>query len=223
MGTSCLSWAHLPLHGHIFPFMGTSYLSWAHLPFHGHIFLFIGTSSPSWAHLVFHGHIFPFMGTSFLSWGHLRFHGHIFPFMGTSYLSWAHLPFHGNIFPFMGASSPSFCFHHSSPANLYSFGQTEREAKPKAKAKPNMMTMCFCKPFLAHAMPRRLSNHILYFPVHSSQKLGLPPCLKKALGQKTAHTRCKYLRKYLACRNCWPNGPDERLTKYIKILYYKAT
>ena len=29
-----------------------------HLPLHGHIFPFIGTSSPSWARLLLHGHIF---------------------------------------------------------------------------------------------------------------------------------------------------------------------
>ena len=53
MGTSSPSWAHLPLHGHIFPFMATYSTSLAHLPLHWHIFLFIGTSSPSWVHLPF--------------------------------------------------------------------------------------------------------------------------------------------------------------------------
>ena len=57
MGTSSSSWAHLPLHGHIFLFMGTSSPSLAHLPLHWHIFPFIGTSSPSSAHLLFHGHV----------------------------------------------------------------------------------------------------------------------------------------------------------------------
>ena len=113
--------AHLPLHGHIFPFMGTSSLSWAHLP---------------------------------LSWAHLPFHGHIFPLMGTSSPSWANLPLHGHVFSLI-------CSHHSSPANLSMHQRTESEAKAKAKAKPNMMIICSCKPCLAHAMPRRLSNHVL--------------------------------------------------------------
>ena len=67
--------------------MGTSSPTWAHLPLHGHIFPFMGTSSPSWAHLPRHGHILPFMGTSSLTWAHLPLHGHIFPFMGASYPS----------------------------------------------------------------------------------------------------------------------------------------
>ena len=53
MGTSSPSWAHLPLHGHIFHFIGTSSSSLAHLPLHWHLFPFIGTSSPSWVHLPF--------------------------------------------------------------------------------------------------------------------------------------------------------------------------
>ena len=61
--TSSPSWAHLPLHGHIYPFMATSSPSWAHLP-SWHIFPFMGTSSPSWVHLPLHGRIFPFVGTS---------------------------------------------------------------------------------------------------------------------------------------------------------------
>ena len=36
-------------------------ISWPHLPLHGHIFPFIGTSSPSLAHLTLHRHIFSFM------------------------------------------------------------------------------------------------------------------------------------------------------------------
>ena len=55
--TSSPSWAHLPLHGHIYPFMATSSPSWAHLPLHGFIYLFMATSSPSWAHLPLRGHI----------------------------------------------------------------------------------------------------------------------------------------------------------------------
>ena len=58
MATSFASLAHLPLHGHIFPFMATYSTSLAHLPLHWHIFLFIGTSSPSSAHLPLHGYIF---------------------------------------------------------------------------------------------------------------------------------------------------------------------
>ena len=103
---SCPSWAHLPLHGHIFPCMGTSSPTWAHLPLHGHIFPYMGTSSPTWAHLPLHGHIFPYMGTSSPSWAHLPLHGHIFPYMGTSSPTWAHLPLHGHIFPFMGTPAP---------------------------------------------------------------------------------------------------------------------
>ena len=67
--TSSPSWAHLPLHGHIYPFMATSSPSWAHLP-SWHIFPFMGTSSPSWVHLPLHGHLFPFMGASSPSWAH---------------------------------------------------------------------------------------------------------------------------------------------------------
>ena len=92
--------------------------------------------------------IFPFMTTSSPSW-------HIFPFMGISSLSWAHLPFNGDIFSLI-------CSHHSSSANLSMHQRTESEAKAKAKAKPNMMIICSCKPCLAHAMPRRLSNHLLH-------------------------------------------------------------
>ena len=54
--TSSPSWAHLPLHEHIF-LHGTSSPSWAHLPLHGFIYLFMATSSPSWAHLPLRGHI----------------------------------------------------------------------------------------------------------------------------------------------------------------------
>ena len=39
MATSFASLAHLPLHGHIFPFIGTSSPSSAHLPLHGYICL----------------------------------------------------------------------------------------------------------------------------------------------------------------------------------------
>ena len=101
MGTSSPTWAHLPLHGHIFPYMCRSSPTWAHLPLHGHIFPYMGTSSPSWAHLPLHGRIFPFMGTSSPTWAHLPLHGHIFPFMGTSSPTWAHLPLHGRILSFM--------------------------------------------------------------------------------------------------------------------------
>ena len=81
--TSSPSWAHLPLHGHIYPFMATSSPSWAHLP-SWHIFPFMGTSSPSWVHLPLHGHLFPFMGASTSSWPPLPLHGRIFPLVGTS-------------------------------------------------------------------------------------------------------------------------------------------
>ena len=100
MGTSSFM-AHLPLHGHIFPFM-------AHLPLHGHIFPFMGASTPSWPPLPLHGCIYLFMGTSSPSWVHLPLHGHLFPFMGASSPSWAHLPLHGCIYLFMATSSPSW-------------------------------------------------------------------------------------------------------------------
>ena len=95
--TSSPSWAHLPLHGHIYPFMATSSPSWAHLPLHGCIYLFMATSSPSWVHLPLHGHLFPFMGASSPSWAHLPLHGCIYLFMATSSPSWAHLPLRGHI------------------------------------------------------------------------------------------------------------------------------
>ena len=121
------------------------------LPLTNHIFPFMGTS-------------YPFMDTSSLSWAYLPFHGHIYPLMGTSSLSWANLPLHGHIFSLI-------CSHHSSPANLGMHQRTESEAKAKAKAKPNIMIICSCKPCLAHAMPRRLSNHLF----HLSSPLQLKP------------------------------------------------
>ena len=77
---------HIPcFHTIKVPFMGTSSLSWAYLPFHGRIFPFMdGAYSFSWAgHIPFHGR-FPFMGTSSLLWAHLPFHRHIFPFVAAS-------------------------------------------------------------------------------------------------------------------------------------------
>ena len=67
------------------------------------------------------------------------------PYMPYTYIPCFYIikvPFHGHIFAFMGTSSPSFCSHHSSPANLKTYQQSESKAKAKAKAKPNMMIIC---------------------------------------------------------------------------------
>ena len=105
-------------------------------------------AKPYMPHTMFSHNESPLLqGTFSPSWAHLPFHRHIFPFMVASSLSWANL----NMHPFVLII----------PANLNMHQQTESEAKAKAKAKPNMMIICSCKPCLAHAIPRRLSNHLL--------------------------------------------------------------
>ena len=141
--------------------------------------------------------------------------------MRTSSPSWAPLLFHGIIFPFMGTSSPSFCCHHWSPANLKTYQQPESKAKAKAKAKPTMMIICSGP---RHAQKTFESPSTSFQPA-PAKSLDYLCAKKRHYGQKTAHTCCKSVKKYLgaaaagrmALLNSWPNILRFSITKLHKI------
>lgn len=86
------------------------------------------------------------------------------------------IPFDGHIFLFMGMSSPSLCFHHSSPANLNMYQQTESEAQ-------------FDNNLLWQTLPGKNS-----FQSTPARSLGYPCAPKKTLEQLRVHTRHKSLK-----------------------------
>ena len=135
--------------------------------------------------------------------------------MGTSSLSWANLPLHGHIFSLI-------CSHHSSPANLSMRQQTESEAKANAKAKPNMMIICSCKPCLAHAMPRRLSNHLLRLSSPLQLKVWTASVPYKITWRNDGAYALQISEKSIWLPQLLAEWPWQ-LTTYITILYYIAT
>lgn len=88
----------------------------------------------------------------------MRQKGSALQFMGTFW----YFAFRMHILPFMGTFSPSLCCHHSSSANPNTYEQT----KAKAKAKPNIIMICFCKTWPTQCPQQQIGSKLKGISLH---------------------------------------------------------